>query len=160
MNRQGRYMLKAFTIVDVVISMIIAVIIVGIVYVMFFKLKNQLSFTSVINANNTTILRLKAALDADIENAELVKSISPTTFAFVTKGDTVYYYYGQVVIRSKSLLVDTFLVKTDINFVKHTMFNGYDSVIRQIGLVLETQNSSIDYLITKKYSCEELIKIH
>ena len=160
MNRRS---IKAFTIIEVTIAMLISAIVIGITYAVFSIINQSYNSFNKKNEHMAVVLQLDKLLRRDFEHAELIiKDTSGIVFHGSDK--TVRYKFDTAYVVRIGLITDTFKVKTDTvntlfesKTINETGASEEQNRLDQLDLFLVLQNEKITYHYHKIYSSANLI---
>lgn len=155
---------KAFTIMEVSITMLLAAILIGITYTAYSIVsKSYLSFNAK-NGEMATLERLDELLKKDFRNAEIVQKDSGG-IAFQSPDYSIRYEFDPAYILRISTITDTFRVSTEnINTtfegqaVNEVNPSGELNRLDELQFDLLYQNKKIPYHYFKQYSSSNLIQ--
>lgn len=148
-----------FTLLEMVIAMILAVIIIALAYKAITMINKEWTIFKTKQDKNTAILLLKQTLDADIERAWYITYRGNKVFGIVTGDSTVLWKLDTVVLRKQSGQTDTFHVSIgikDCSFIK--LVNG-DSVVRKLYCHITAPMDIKHVIFEKFYTSENLMSI-
>lgn len=151
--------IKAFTIVELVMAMLISSIAIGIVYYAFLFFNKQ--FLAYENRSQLTsdLLLAEKALQTDIERADIVTD-SLGSF-IILRGNTpcdevIYEAGGKNIVRRCGEAVDSFRIE---NKGMRTIYvNDSVNLVSQIVFQLVINNSHLEKSFSKQYSADQLMK--
>jgi len=153
---------KAFTIIEVTITMLISAIVIGITYSVYSIVSYSYSSFNSKNENMAVVLRLDELLRKDFDRSQcIVKDTSGITFQ--AAGRLIKYKFDPDYILRIDLITDTFKVKPDTAnvFFETKPINEIETSAEQnqideLNLTLTSQNEKITYHYHKVYSSENL----
>ena len=155
---------RAFTIMEMTIAMLLASIVIGMTYAIYSIVANSYNSFNVKNSKMATVLRVDELLKKDFLSADFILK-NERGFLF-RKADQLTYYEIQpdFIVRS-NISVDTFKVKTDrLTMSFETMpltevsENEQRNRIDDIKFLVWYENEKIPYNYHKQYSAVNLIK--
>lgn len=158
--KRGR--LKAFTIIEVTITMLVAAIVIGITYMAYSIIsKSYLSFNAK-NKDMEIVEQLDALLKKDFINAELIKK-DTGNITFTSTTDTISYQLHPNYILRISSITDTFKVNNE-GIAARFEGENIDSLslqprqkrIDELELNLFLKDEKIPYHYHKQYSSAQL----
>lgn len=138
--------LKAFTIAELVVGMLLTSLVAGLAYHCFFLFQRQFTQLSERVSNNNEYLLLRKALQTDIDRADAV--LDSTGSILMQPQNVLYTFSNSSITRTQRAVTDSFrmqLISMDVQRV--------NNMVSQIKLQL--QNNSL--LFTKIYSAEQLM---
>jgi len=156
--------IRAFTIIEVTIAMLISAIAIGITYTAFLIISHSYSTYDVKNKDMSNVLRLDELLRKDFSRALIVvKDTNGIALRFQLS--VVKYKFDTAYVVRISGIADTFKVKVDSvkTLFENTAINetGTDDEQNRIdllGLSLNLHHRQINYHYHKIYSSADLIK--
>gem|GEM_PF-1842765 len=148
--------IKAFTILEVVISLALMSIIIAMVYSLYAMLSKQLYVysdeTELVNNYN----QLHSLLVRDVHNSNKLVAIDEEVYLFSSSDTIKYYAYDDSLIREKGQMIDTFLVKVpQFNAVKENMLLG--NRIKRIEVTYDLFGEQIEAVYFKDYGVSAII---
>jgi prepilin-type N-terminal cleavage/methylation domain-containing protein len=154
---------KAFTIIEVTIAMLISAIVIGITYAVFSVINQSYNSFNKKNEHMAEVLLLDKLLRKDFEHAVLI--IKDTSgIAFQSPDKSVRYKFDTAYVVRIGQISDTFKVKTDtINasfeneIVNDPASSKEENRLDQLDLSIVLQNEKITYHYHKIYSSVNLI---
>ncbi len=156
--------LKAFTILETMLGMMLSAILIGFAYFAYLAINHSYSAFIAKNDEMVTLLRLDELLKKDFLKARTITR-NQSGIELQIDIDHVDYIFTPVYIVRKSIITDTFKVTT----VSTTMLAGNEMIdkttssasenrIDQLNLSLVYKNDTINYQYQKLYSAENLFK--
>ena len=163
--------LKAFTIREVTISMLVAAIVIGIAYTTFNLVsKSYLGFKTK-NQELAILTRVDQLFNRDFEQASLIQSSNNTIIIYKTNQSPIWYEINPANIIRRSVVTDTFKVQTqglsaafegktkNANIEIDESDNPTESGrIDELSFTMVYQNEQIPCHYTKTYSSVDLIE--
>ena len=160
----NKHRVKAFTIMEVTITMVIASILMGITYTTYSIIsKSYLSFNTK-NNDMAALEQLDKLLRRDFEQAEIIQKETGGIVIKNTDHTVTYEFNPDFIVRTTGI-VDTFKVKTE---EITTSFEGQpvneagsseeQNRLDELGINLLYQNEKIPYYYHKQYSSVNLIQ--
>jgi prepilin-type N-terminal cleavage/methylation domain-containing protein len=149
---------KAFTIMEVTITMLIAAILMAITYTTYSIVsRSYLSFNTK-NKNMAELQQLDKLLKRDFDRAENIQKISKGIQIENTRQVITYEFNPDFIVRT-ALITDTFKVKTDsLNMSFEGQSAGEQSRLDELSFTLVFQKENIPYHYYKQYSSVNLIQ--
>ena|ERR1700748_99759 len=158
--------IKAFTIMEVTITMLIAAILMGIIYTAYSIISRSYQSFHIKNKEMAEVNQLDKLLKKDFDRAEIIEKTADGVMV-INSGNTVIYEFRQEAILRTAVLTDTFKVKPDS---LSALFEGQplDEIrssdesnrIDELSFSLLLQNEKIPYHYLKLYSSVNLIQRH
>jgi len=148
--------IKAFTILEVVISLALMSIIIAMVYSLYAMLSKQLYVysdeTELVNNYN----QLHSLLVRDVHNSNKLIAIEEGVY-LLSSNDTIQYYtHDDSLIRVKDKMIDTFLVKVPrFNAVKENILLG--NRIKRIEVTYDLFGVQMEAVYFKDYGVSAII---
>jgi len=148
--------IKAFTILEVVISLALMSIIIAMVYSLYAMLSKQLyeysDETELVNNYN----QLHSLLARDVHNSNKLVAINEGVYLLCSNDTIQYYTHNDNLIRVKNQKVDTFLVKVPkFNTVKENILLG--NRIKQVEATYDLFGEQIEAIYFKDYGVSAII---
>jgi hypothetical protein len=107
--------LKAFTILEVLVAMVISTLVIGGSFLAYEMTYKQYKHYEEVSSCTNEAVSFHAALEKDMENAETVR-VTDKGLECLKKGEKIDYdFSGEYVLRKLTLVTDTFHVKNDSN---------------------------------------------
>lgn len=154
-------MVKAFTIMELVVALLLSAILTGIVFYSYLLLNNQFRKYSVKSDTVNEYLIFQKALNRDIERCDYFKdTLSQTSILFKMPAEDFlisYLWSKQAVIREAGNSIDTFhfkLVGYDPHFIKNDL-----PFMNKIILTLDIDDIEVRPVFTKHYSAKQLMAL-
>jgi prepilin-type N-terminal cleavage/methylation domain-containing protein len=154
---------KAFTIMEMTIAMLISAIVIGITYSAFSIISRSYAIYQTKNEGLAVLSRVDHLLAKDFAHAEMVSKTSDGV-AFTSRSDSVSYMFGPDFIVRKNTITDTFKVQTTglgtlfesqpLNEVKT---DGEQNRIDELVFFIVLKDGNIPYHYQKRYSSENLL---
>jgi len=166
-----QHRIKAFTIMEVTIAMLIAAIVIGITYTAYTIISRTYGQFKKKNENMAVLARLDQLLRRDFDRADLITESGHQVISIQRENqpNIRYEFLDSSIIRNAAI-ADTFKVKSDHYQV---LFEGLPKAdaentdanadsneeyrIDELSLIVNFQNETIPYHYHKKYSSENLI---
>ncbi|MDB5146208.1 MAG: hypothetical protein JWQ57_228 [Mucilaginibacter sp.] len=160
----NKHKVKAFTIMEVTITMIIAAILMGITYTTYSIIsKSYLSFNTK-NNDMAALEQLDKLLRRDFDQAEIIQKETGGIIIKNTDHTVTYEFTPDFIVRTAGI-VDTFKIKTEeimTSFEGHPVNEAGSSEeqnrLDELGINLLYQNEKIPYYYHKQYSSVNLIQ--
>jgi len=148
--------IKAFTILEVVISLALMSIIIAMVYSLYAMLSKQLYEYSDETELGNNYNQLHSLLARDVHNSNKLVAINEGVY-LLSSNDTIQYYtHNDNLIRVKNQKVDTFLVKVPkFNAVKENILLG--NRIKQVEATYDLFGEQIEAIYFKDYGVSAII---
>jgi hypothetical protein len=153
---------RAFTIMEVTIAMLISAIVIGITYTIYTIVTKSYNSFNIKNENVAVVLRLDELLKKDFDHAEFILKTSNGISVQNPSGNITYQFDPDFVVRA-GLITDTFKVKTDSlytsfenNVIGETGTTDEQNTLDELGFSLILQNEKITYYYHKIYSSVNL----
>jgi len=148
--------IKAFTILEVVISLALMSIIIAMVYSLYAMLSKQLYVcsdeTELVNNYN----QLHTLLSRDIHNSNKLVGSAEAIYLLSSQDSIQYKKVADKLIRSSLGSIDTFMVKVpEFNVVKEDMLLG--SKIKRIQVTYDLFGEQIEAVYFKNYGVSDAI---
>jgi len=148
--------IKAFTILEVVISLALMSIIIAMVYSLYVMLSKQLYVysdeTELVNNYN----QLHTLLSRDIHNSNKLVGNTEAIYLLSSQGSIQYKKVADKLIRSSSGSIDSFMVKvSEFNVVKEDMLLGNN--IKCIQVTYDLFGEQIEAVYFKNYGVSDAI---
>ncbi|NQY30191.1 MAG: prepilin-type N-terminal cleavage/methylation domain-containing protein [Flavobacteriaceae bacterium] len=148
--------IKAFTILEVVISLALMSIIISMVYSLYAMLSKQLYVysdeTELVNNYN----QLHSLLVRDVHNSNKLVVIEEGVYLLSSNDTIKYYSYDDSLIRMRGQMIDTFLVKVpQFNAVKENMLLG--NRIKRIEVTYDLFGVQLEAVYFKDYGVSDSI---
>jgi prepilin-type N-terminal cleavage/methylation domain-containing protein len=160
----NKYHVKAFTIMEVTITMMIAAILIGITYTAYSIIsKSYISFNTK-NSDMAVLVQLDRLLKRDLDRAEIMLKDND---GISLKNDVheIKYKFEPGFITRTDVRIDTFKVKTDLvstffegQPVNETSADEEQNRLDELEFTLLFQNEKIPYHYHKQYSSVNLIQ--
>jgi hypothetical protein len=155
--------LKAFTIMEVTIVMLVSAIVIAITYTAFSIVNRSLRAFNRQHQDMAIVLQLDRVLRIDIDRAELMLRDTDGVILKNSSRTIKYQFVSDYVLR-KELSIDTFKVKIDSisttfenKQVNVTEERQDESRVDELDVNIHLQNENIPYYYHKQYSSENLI---
>ena len=160
----NKHKVKAYTIMEVTITMMVAAILIGITYTSYsIVVKSYGSFTSK-NNDMGELITLDHLVNRDFDQAKIIRKDS-AGFSFVKDSALVRYEFSADYILRKAAKIDTFKIKNrDVNAsfesvpLTELRDQADQNIIDALDFVLMYQKDTIGYHYHKTYSSENLIE--
>ena len=159
----SKYKVKAFTVMELVITMLVAAILMGFIYTAFQIVNKSYRVFHEKNEGIATLERLDELLKKDFSKAEFVEK-SSNAIILQWEKDTVQYSFESGYILRVSSITDTFKLKnvTTSALFEYFPVDGQGSSkeedrIDELAIGLIIQNENITYHYYKVYSSANLI---
>jgi Tfp pilus assembly protein PilE len=156
--------LKAFTIMEITIAMMVSAILIVIVYTAFSAVSRSYQIFVVNNEGAASLEQLDKLLNRDFRRANTVTSDS-AGIQLVNDQESVRYQFNPDFIVRKSAIIDTFKVKTEtykMSFeTRPITATGQDSTgqkIDELELQLSLRGEKMNFDYQKKYSSADLFE--
>ncbi|PHS07176.1 MAG: hypothetical protein COA88_09275 [Kordia sp.] len=148
--------IKAFTILEVVISLALMSIIIAMAYSLYSMLSKQLYVysdeTELVNNYN----QLHSLLVRDVHNSNKLIAIEEQVYLLSSNDTIKYYTYDNSLIRVRGEMIDTFLVKVpQFNAVKEDMLLG--NRIKRIEVTYDLFSMQLKAVYFKDYGVSDNI---
>lgn len=105
--------LKAFTIIEMLVVMLLSAIVVGLTYLYFTQFQNYITRTNISDDVYQTYSRFSMVLKKDLDEATCIFSPELYELELITNNEkTEYWFDEQRVIRNKKDVLDTFPLLT------------------------------------------------
>jgi len=144
--------IKAYTLMEMIVVMIISAIIVSMAYVVFTKV-NVLAITlkKLYQANYQVVL-LDKLVYADIEHADRVVKTADG-FVCEFKNEKHTYHISDVIVRTQQHQIDTFAFIKDINMV-FTFLSERETVIKTVKIEGVYEEEELNLFYAKEYGAD------
>ena len=149
---------SAFTIIELVISLLISSVVIGIVYYAFLFFSKQFGLYQRKSDSVQEYFLLKGAVQNEFEKAELIIDSLPGLIAFKTSMPDQMITYridSNFIVRKFQETADSFRVKCE-NF-RTIHVNDSSNLVKEIVFSVKMDNSILETTITKRYSASQLI---
>ncbi|HZX59365.1 MAG TPA: prepilin-type N-terminal cleavage/methylation domain-containing protein [Mucilaginibacter sp.] len=154
---------KAFTIIELTVAMLISAIAIGITYTIFSIISRSYGSFNKKNEHMAEVSRLDELLRKDFERSELVLK-DTSSIAFQSLNKMVRYKFDTAYVVRIGLITDTFKVRTDtVNTLFENEIVNEPALLKeqnrldQLDLSIALQNEKITYHYHKIYSSTNLI---
>jgi hypothetical protein len=162
MRGNNKYYLQAFTLMEVLISMVLSSLLIFLIFsgytffnTQFFNYRGKI-------AGTTEQLTYVSVIENDVYNAAKVIYKDENNFSCIrlNKPGINYFIYDEFTVRDNSIKPDTFYVKSDEIIFKfnNTKQSFEDSLIDEISFKVTVLNNKQQINIRKKYGADVLIK--
>jgi len=148
--------IKAFTILEVVISLALMSIIIAMVYSLYAMLSKQIYVYSAEKELVNNYNELHSLITRDVHNSNKLVIVEEEVH-FLSSSDTVKYYtYDNSLIRERRQMRDTFLVKVPkFNALKEDVLLG--NRMKRIAVTYDMFGVQIEALYFKDYGVSDII---
>ena len=160
----NKHKVKAFTVMEITVAMLLAAIVIGITYAAYSIISQSYIAYHNKNEDMANLVRLDELLKKDFSHAD---TISKTESGIICKIDTVSisYEYQPDYVVSHSAIIDTFKLKTtEIN----TLFENQPIIeinntteqnrLDELDITVLFRNEKIPYYYHKQYSSTNLVE--
>jgi prepilin-type N-terminal cleavage/methylation domain-containing protein len=155
--------LKAFTIMEVTIALLVSGILIAIVYVAFAVVSNSYHAFLLKNGESADLAQLDLLLNRDFRKANLITKTDSGLFLKNSNDSTNYILNSNYIVR-KNGITDTFKVKTtsvNMYFEQHPLGitgEAEDNRIDELEFDLSLHNEKMTFHYYKQYSSADLFK--
>jgi prepilin-type N-terminal cleavage/methylation domain-containing protein len=150
--------IKAFTIIEMIVSLMISGIVIGIIYYGFELFKKQFNQYNKRTESNRSFVLLKRALNQDFESSEVLIG-SNRHVIFYSDGMTTkrafYDLHNDFMVRNGPLENDTFHLQCRIHLIKYSPI--VLNAVREITFQIKLDDEYIDCVFNKNYSARDLM---
>jgi hypothetical protein len=157
MKTNFRHKLPAFTIIELVVSLMISGIVIGIIYYSFLFFERQFQLYNDRSEKSENIILFKNAINHDFEASALaIDSANEIMFySDFSKMSETYDIFDKYIVRTNNLEKDTFLFEAKIHTIDHHPINN--KAITTIDFEIKIGSDYIDCVFEKEYSAKELM---
>ncbi len=153
------FRLNGFTIMEMIVTMILSVLLVGTLYWIYFYAQKQLLTSHEKHKNVSSLILFKDALKRDFQKCRYIIFMDKHTYYFVYNSDTVIYNLHNTAKIKRAGIIDSFNVTiSNIAPVNIDLVNG-EKVVKYITFSILSPVEIPDIVFTKYYSSEQLINI-
>lgn len=156
----GRSMrVKAYTILELTIAMLIAAILIGITFTAYGIVSKSYGLFKAKNEAVARLGQLDHLLSRDFNNAELIESDRGHLQIHQSGASEIEYEFGNAFIVRKSISIDTFkIANSNLKFLNQREdISGQGGRIDELSFTINFQNVTIPFHYRKQYSSENLI---
>lgn len=148
--------IKAFTILEVVISLALMSIIIAMVYSLYAMLSKQLFIYSVETEIVNDYNQLHTLLERDVHNSTKLIVVDEDVY-LLSSTDSIHYYKEEnSLIRTNNKMIDTFLVKVN-RFTTVNEDELLGNTIKRIELTYDLFGEQIEAVYFKDYGVSDAI---
>ncbi|MEZ5199160.1 MAG: hypothetical protein R2764_23095 [Bacteroidales bacterium] len=154
--------LKAFTIVEIIVAMIISTFIIMIVMMVYFVLNTQFLIYKQLNEEVQKIYELHFLLQKDFDEAEAVYfNKDSNIMTLIGKKETKYQIYDSLIVRNSKSVSDTFAIHAYQFDCFYNEPNNFNLPIQSFKLETELSLSGKNWLfcVRSPYSAKSLIEV-
>ncbi|RKR84466.1 prepilin-type N-terminal cleavage/methylation domain-containing protein [Mucilaginibacter gracilis] len=160
---------KAFTLLEMTIAMLVAAVVIGITYTSYQIISRSYLDFKLRNERMVTLASLDQLLRRDFDQAEIISGSNKHIRIDKENKPAVEYEFADRYIIRKAIIIDTFKVTNDscrmffekqqiINDETTETANTEDNRIDELLFNVSYNNETIPYHYNKDYSSENLIK--
>lgn len=159
-KKLNRKIISAFTILEVVITMIISSIVIVLAYTLLNTIQNEWQKITKNQTKVTELAVFKHTFDNDIDKCDYIKFIDPHTYIFKFTDDSTVYVFGKKIVRKSKLSVDTFEIEFDSVIPHYLKQIHVGNIIDSINMAISSPVSIKKVVFEKRYSSSDLINFH
>ncbi|HET6243888.1 MAG: prepilin-type N-terminal cleavage/methylation domain-containing protein [Bacteroidetes bacterium] len=151
---------KAFTIIELVVVMILTSIVVGIVYSSYSIVGNQFYMYKKTGIQNSQVALLKMLLNKDFTTSQTIKKGNNELF-FYQENNLILYGFGEnFITRNSNAVKDTFAISPiniDTRFLNQVILNNND-IVDELYFEAEIFKQQQVFQFKKQYAADVLIE--
>jgi type II secretory pathway pseudopilin PulG len=152
--------IQAFTIIELVMSLLISSVVISIVFYSYLLLNNQFNRYQQRSALTNDFLLLQKAIQTDFDKCETIKLEGEKTISCDVMGMPNYRQYefrDSLIIRSAGDQADSFKIKNTIVRIGHVETDNTLSPVSKMMIRVMLDQDQVDVIFTKQYSAAALI---
>ena len=153
--------IKAFTIIELVVVMILTSIIVGIVYSAYSIVGNQYTGYKKINTQNSRVALLSMLLNKDFSTSCFIKSGEDKIFFYDKENNTITYeFWENCITRNSNAVTDTFFISSlnvEMKFLNQKQ-QFHNSLVDELNFETAIFEEQQLFHFKKKYAADILMK--
>ncbi|MGQ0827041.1 MAG: PilW family protein [Bacteroidota bacterium] len=149
--------LRAFTLMELLIGMIVSSIVIGFGYGTFFLIYKQYSSFKTVKIELVDVAQLNSILNHDFAIAEMI-AFNENKLIIDRKNNLplVYNFNDSIILRTDNELVDTFKIVSE-NIVTNFVFKEQNAVVTGFAFEAKVLNETEQLTFEKHYSSETLM---
>lgn len=153
--------LRSFTILELIITLLISSVVIGIVYYAYLTMTKQLAARQRKSAVINEYYLFQLAINQDMENATAIlkaegTETKPLVFYMQDSIRKEYRFESGVIIRSGASSVDSFRIQA--THLRLKKMSDQLPLIRELRLNIQLDDQPFDVVFEKKYTSSELMK--
>lgn len=152
--------LKAFTLVELLVTMLISSIVIGICYTSYQIVSKQFNDYKALNEKTVEVMLLNELIEKDFLQADSVMKDNMNVVCFNNNNQITYNFNNNRILRKQTEVQDTFFIQSENVQLKFDdkIAENYQSLIDELSFEAKVIGEQEHFIYRKTYAADVLIR--